>query len=97
MTDIPVDEDDSETIPLWDRIDRANIFVANDVHPNQEVQAKLQQGAERDLFAHRMLPDDSIENYRSFLEPKQEVEPAPLPREFVSEPKAYKSIFDRSE
>jgi hypothetical protein len=95
LTDIPVDEDDGVTLPIFNRIDRAAHFVVNDRHSSEEVNARLRAGAERDLQHNGLL--DANNTYAEFLEPRQDADPAPLPRDFQTQPKPYRSIFDREE
>lgn len=93
LQDIPVSEDGDgeDCVPIFDRIDRAGVFIATDAHPDEEIASRLRFGAEYDLINNGMLKDN---NYRGWMEVKEEA-PAELPGDFQTDARPFRSIFDK--
>jgi hypothetical protein len=94
LQDIPISEDNDgdDVVPIFGQLDKAAHFVATDFHPDEDVHDKLKRGAERDLFTQGLLQGN--DDYRDWMEVKHE-EPAPLPEQFQTQARPYKSIFDK--
>lgn len=87
LTNISPDE-------LYDNLDRATGFVLND-QLDPRIEGIVKSAATLDLIEHGLLEGAPDESYRAGLEPRQEPEPAPLPREFQTSARPYRSAFDR--
>jgi hypothetical protein len=99
LYDVPVSENDpaGDAIPLFDRLDSAIDFVLNDAPPPGADPDALRRGAEADLFRHNLLGDGNDSDHRAWMDGPIAEDPAPLPQEFRTEVRPFKSIFDRSE
>lgn len=97
LSDVPIDESvhDGAAVPIFDRLGEATAYAMVDQIPEGANKEMVIAGATRDLF-HAGLIDHSDSSYRDWLTPKVE-EPPPLPSEFQTTPRKYKSLFDRSE
>lgn len=95
LSDIPINEHEigENVVPIFDRLDEATLYAATDRIPEGANEEMVIAGATRDLF-HAGLIDHSDSSYRDWLTPKVE-EPPPLPAEFQTSPRPYRSIFDQ--
>jgi hypothetical protein len=79
----------------FDAISKAENFVINDRCPDNVDPEKLRAGAEKDLLINTNILGNVNEDYRSWMDAREEVY-APMPEDYVTTPKPYKSLFDRS-
>lgn len=96
LSDIPINEHEigENVVPIFDRLDEATLYAATDRIPEGANEEMIRRHATYDLYSAGLI-DHVDDRYRDFLEPVIE-EPPPLPPEFQTSPKPYKSIFDRS-
>jgi hypothetical protein len=89
LTDIPADDDGS--IPLFSRLNQAEVAAFNDRIPDGADESIFERGAERDLIGQGYLTNAG--DYRAWMEPRPEVLPD-YPEGWRADPLPYRSIFD---